>query len=176
MRTGYRLAIGVASVTAAIAIALAVIELLSSDRDPTAYGKVPLPGRDSVSMPAGEVIVFYGERRGDQDAPLTVPPTLKLLVLTTQGQLLGGTAYRLDPFTDGDYVRRPIARLQVPDAGPYEAVASSRGAVAARAEISFGRNGARDFAYVAFVLAGGLLLASILGLGTLVVAKRERSG
>jgi hypothetical protein len=40
--------------------------------------------------------------------------------------------------------------------------------------ISFGRDGTRDFGYVLFVLAGGLLLAAILGVGTAIVARTER--
>ena len=40
--------------------------------------------------------------------------------------------------------------------------------------ISFGRNGTKDFGYVLFVLAGGLLLAAILGAGTAMVARLER--
>ncbi len=39
--------------------------------------------------------------------------------------------------------------------------------------ISFGRNGTRNFVYVLFVLAGGLLLAAILGIGTAMVVRRE---
>jgi len=42
------------------------------------------------------------------------------------------------------------------------------------AVISFGRTGSRDFGYVLFVLAGGLLLAAILGGGTALVASRGR--
>jgi hypothetical protein len=176
MRTGYRLAIGVASLTAAIAVALAVVELLSAGRDPTAYGTVPVPGRDSVSMPAGDVIVFYGEPGASGDRPLVIPRSLKLFVRTTRGQLLAATPYAFDQFTDGDYVRRSIGKLRVPEAGAYEAVASAVPSGAAGAEITFGRNGSRDFAYVAFVLAGGLLLAAILGFGTFLVERRERAG
>jgi hypothetical protein len=173
MRTGYRLAIWVAGVTAAIALALAVVELLAEGRDPSAYGKVPVPGRDSVSLPAGEVIVFYGERDAGGDRPVTVPVDLRVFVRTTRGQLLGATPYGVEQSTDCDFVRRSIGKLDVPEAGAYEAVTSA-GASRRGGEISFGRNGTRDFAYVAFVLAGGLLLAAILGFGTLLVERRER--
>jgi hypothetical protein len=174
MRTGYRLAPGIAGATLAIALVLLVVELFASARDPGAYGEIPVPGRDSVSLPAGEVIVFYGERRaGGSDAPLPVPPTLELRVLTTRGQLLGGTPYGVDQFRDGEYVRRSIAKLEVPEAGTYEAVSSSPAARAAQPVISFGRTGSRNLGYVLFVLAGGLLLAAIIGAGTALVASRQ---
>ena len=177
MRTGYRLAVGVAGITAAIAIALLVIEAVGSTRDANAYGEIPVPGRGSVNLPAGEVIIFYGEHIGlSKDSPLNVPPNLSLRVRTTNGQLLlGSTPYGFDRFKDGDYVRRSVAMLRVPEAGNYEAVSPTRAAGAIQPVISFGRNGTRNFGYVLFVLAGGLLLAAILGAGTALVAHTERS-
>jgi hypothetical protein len=172
MRTGYRLALGIAALTVAAALVLVVVELAASGRDSGAYGEVPVPGRASVSLPAGEVTVYYGERGGG-GARLAVPPELRLWVRTTSGQLLGGTSYRLDQFSDGDYLRRSIAKLKVPQAGPYEAVTPRRAAGAVDPVISFGREGSRNFGYVLFVLSGGLLLAAILGAGTALVARRE---
>jgi hypothetical protein len=176
MRTGYRLALGVVIVTIVAAIALFIAEAVGSTRNATAYGQVGVPGRNSVNLPAGDVIIFYGELPTiDVDFPLRVPPNLRLRVRTTNGQsLLGSTPFLSDQFTDGDYERRAIAKLRVPEAGDYEAVSSSRVTPTAHAVISFGHNGTRDFGYVFFVLAGGLLLAAILGIGTALVARIER--
>ncbi len=178
MRTGHRLALGVAGITVAIAIALLVIEAVGSTRDPNAYGEIPVPGRGSVNLPAGEVIIFYGERIGlNEDSPLRIPPNLRLRVRTTNGQLLlGSTPYGFDQLNDGDYVRRSVAKLRVPEAGDYEAVSPTRATGAVQPLISFGRNGTRNFGYVLFVLAGGLLLAAILAVGTALVARAERRG
>ena len=175
MRTGYRLAITVAGITIVAAGVLLVVEVLGATRDATAYGEVPVPGRESVNLPAGEVIIFYGERIGRfEDSPLAVPSSLRLRVRTTSGQsLLGSTPYEFNQFNDGDYARRSIAKLKVPEAGDYEAVSSPGIPGAAEPVISFGRNGTRDFGYVLFVLAGGLLLAAILGIGTAIVARVE---
>ena len=110
-----------------------------------------------------------------EDSPLAVPPDLRLRVRTTSGQqLLGSTPYAFDQFDDGDYVRRSLAKLRVPEAGGYEAVSPTRLPGATEPVVSFGRNGTRDFGYVLFVLAGGLLLAAILGGGTALVARAER--
>jgi hypothetical protein len=176
MRTGYRLAVAVAGITIAFAIVLLVVEAVGASRDAKAYGQVPLPGRDSVTLPAGDVIIFYGERTGvNEHSPLSVPSNLRLRVRTTNGQLLlGSTPYAFRQFDDGDYVRRSIAKLRVPEAGTYEAVSPTSVPGAVQPVISFGRNGTRNFVYVLFVLAGGLLLASILGTGTALVARRER--
>jgi hypothetical protein len=176
MRTGYRLAIAVAGITIVLAIVLAVAEGLGATRDANAYGEVPVPGRESVNLPAGEVIIFYGERIGHSEHPqLTVPRNLRLRVRTTNGQsLLGSTPYAFDQFDDGDVVRRAIAKLRVPEAGNYEAVASSGGPGAIESVISFGRNGTRDFGYVFFVLSGGLLLAAILAAITRLQGRMER--
>ncbi len=176
MRTGYRLALGVVVVTVVSAIVLTIVEAVGANRDAHAYGEVPVPGRESVTLPAGEVIIFYGERLGpDEHSPLAVPTDLRLRVRTTNGQsLLGSTPYAFNQFDDGDYVRRSIAKLKVPEAGAYEAVSSTRVRGGVEPVISFGRNGTKDFGYVLFVLAGGLLLAAILGIGTALVARTER--
>jgi hypothetical protein len=177
MRTGYRLAVGVVGVTIVVAIVLFVVEAMGANRDAHAYGEVPVPGRDSVNLPAGEVIIFYGERIGRfEHSPLAVPSNLQLRVRTASGQsLLGSTPYAFNQFDDGDYVRRSIAKLKVPESGDYEAVAPAATPGAVDPVISFGRNGTKDFAYVLFVLAGGLLLAAILGVGTSIVARTERT-
>jgi hypothetical protein len=158
------------------AIVLLVIEAVGANRDAHAYGQVSIPGRESVNLPAGDVIIFYGERMGPyQHSPLAVPSNLRLRVRTTNGQLLlGSTPYAFNQFNDGDYVRRSIAKLRVPEAGDYEAVSPSRVPGAVQPVITFGRNGTKSFAYVLFVLAGGGLLASILGVGTALVARRKR--
>jgi hypothetical protein len=175
MRTGYRLAIGVGLITVIVAVVLFVAELAGSSRDADANGQVPVPGRESVNLPAGEVIVFYGERRpASGDAPLSVPRNLQLRVRTTSGQLLlGSTPYVFDQFGDGDYVRKPIAKLRIPEAGDYEAVSPTTAPGAVGPVISFGHEGSTDYGYVLFVLAGGGLLAGILGIGTGIVARAE---
>ena len=129
-----------------------------------------------MHLPEGEVIIFYGERIGRfEHSPLAVPSNLQLRVRTTSGQLLlGSTPYAFNQFNDGDYVRRSIAKLRVPQAGDYEAVTPTNVPGAVEPVISFGRNGTKDFGYVLFVLAGGLLLAAILGAGTALVARLER--
>jgi hypothetical protein len=177
MRTGYRLALAVAGITIVLAIVLLVIEAVGANRDAHAYGQVSVPGRESVNLPAGDVIIFYGERIGRYEhSPLAVPSNLRLRVRTTNGQLLlGSTPYAFNQFNDGDYVRRSIAKLRVPEAGDYEAVSSTSVPGAVQPVISFGRNGTKNFVYVLFVLAGGMLLTAILGVGTAVVARTERS-
>ena len=174
MRTGYRLAAGVGVITVVVAIVLFVAELMGGGRDADAYGQVAVPGRDSVNLPAGEVIIYYGERRSE-GGTLAVPPRLQLRVRTTSGQLLlGSTPYVFKQFDDGDYVRRPIAKLRVPEGGDYEAVSPTSAPGAVQPVISFGHEGSRDYSYVLFVLAGGGLLAAILGIGTAIVARTER--
>ena len=173
MRTGYRLAVATAGITVVVAIVVLIVEAVGANRDAHAYGQVPVPGRESVNLPAGEVIIFYGERIGRfEHSPLAVPSNLQLRVRTTNGQsLLGSTPYSFNQFNDGDYVRRSIAKLKVPEAGDYEAVSPTSSPGAVDPVISFGRNGTKDFGYVLFVLAGGLLLAAILGIGTAIVAR-----
>jgi hypothetical protein len=174
MRTGYRLAIGVAAITIVLAIVLFVAEAVGDSRDATRYGQLPLPGRESVNLPGGDVIVYYGERTGVGDQPLTVPANLQLRVNTASGQtLLGSMPYRFDQFNDGDYLRRSVAKLRVPEAGDYEAVSTTRVPGAVDPVLSFGRDSTRNFGYALFVFAGGLLLAAILGAGTGIVARRE---
>jgi hypothetical protein len=175
MRTGYQLAIGVAAVTLIAAVAVLIGEAISSIRDASAYGDVAVPGRDSVSLPQGEVVVFYGERIGRfEHSPLAVPPGLRVQVRTTRGQLLGSTPSGFDQFNDGDYVRRSIAKLDIPEGGAYEAVSSGAAPGSVEPVVSFGSNGTRNFAYALFVLAGGTILALILAIGTRLVERRER--
>jgi hypothetical protein len=171
MRTGYRLALAVAGITVVVAIVLFVAEATGTTRDASRYGQVSLPGRESLTLPAGDVIIYYGERTSDQ-AALQVPANLRLRVRTASGQLLlGSTPYRFDQFDDGDYVRRSVAKLRVPEAGNYEAVSSTRVPGATGPVLSFGRDSTRNFGYVAFVLAAGLLLAAILAAATRLVPR-----
>lgn len=176
MRTGYRIALAIAGTTVFVAVVLLVIAALGTTRDADAYGQISVPGRDSVTLPEGEVIVFYGERTGPQQSPLAVPDDLRLRVRTTGGATLGSTPSGFDEFDDGDYVRRSVAFLRVPEAGPYEAVSPTTVAGAADPVISFGRNGSRNVGYALFVLAGGLLLAAIPAVGAAVRARAERAG
>jgi hypothetical protein len=173
MRTGYRIALAIAGATVFVAIVLLVAAAFGTTRDADAYGQIPLPGRDSVTLPQGEVIVFYGERTS-QSAPLHVPEDLQLRIRTTSGATLGATPSGFDEFDDGDFVRRSLGFLQVPEAGPYEAVSATHVPGAVDPVISFGRNGSRTVAYGLFVLAGGLLLAAIPAGGAALRARRER--
>ena len=172
MRTGYRLAIGIAGITLAAAIVLLVVELLGSSRDPTAYGQVSVPGRDSVTLPGGDVLIFYGESSGTAGASPEVPANLQLRVRTASGQsLLGSTPDRTDPFDHEGHTWQGIAKLQVPEGGSYEAVSASAVPGAEDPVIGFGHLGSRNFGYVAFVLAGGLLLAGILAVATRLIGR-----
>jgi hypothetical protein len=173
MLTGYRLALGVLAVTVVCAIALLVIEAFGSTRDATKYGEVSVPGRASVNLPAGEVLIYYGDQPA-RETPLLVPPNIRLRVRTTNGQaLLGSTPFTGDQFADGDYERRPIANLRVPEAGNYEAVSASGEVGAVNPVISFGENGTRDYSYAIFALFGGALLAAILAAVAAIVGRTE---
>ena len=175
MRTGYRLALGVAAVTIVLAVVLLVAEVVGARRDASKYGQIPLPGRESVSLPAGDVIIYYGEGP-EASFPLRVPPNLRLLFLPTPVPALPfSTPYLTAQFHDGDYERRAVAKLRVPEAGAYEAVSTTRVAGAVTPVLSFGRNGTRSFGYVLFVLAGGGLLAAILGGGTALRSRMNGS-
>jgi hypothetical protein len=172
MRTGYRLALGVASITIVLALVLLVVELFGSTRDPGAYGQVSLPGRESLTLPQGDVIIFYGEASGTAGSSPRVPPNLRLRVRTASGQLLlGTTPFLTDPFEHEGHTWRGIAKLRVPEGGNYEAVSSSREPGAADPALGFGHTGSRSFGYVLFVVAGGLLLAAILAVATRVVRR-----
>ena len=168
MRTGYRLALTVAGITIVLAVLLAVIAAVGSGRDAAAYGRVSIPGRNSVNLPAGEVIIYYGARvAGGRLPPNAAPSYIRLRVRTTNGQqLVGTTPYRSDEFRDDGYVRRAFAKLSVPEAGQYEAVSPTRVPGASGPVISFGHSGSRNFGYALFVLSGGLLLAAILAVVT----------
>ena len=174
MRTGYRIAVTIAGVTVFLSIVLLAFAALGGSRDANAYGQISLPGRDSITLPEGEVIVFYGVRN-PESSTLLIPDDLRLRVQTTGGATLGSTPSGFDQFDDGDYVRRSIGFLEVPEAGPYEAISPTRVAGATDAVISFGRNGSSNFGYALFVLTGGLLLAAIPAVGAAVRSRAERA-
>src|SRR5262249_52954256 len=160
MRTGYRIAVTIAGVTVFLSIVLLVFAVLGDSRDANAYGQISLPGRDSITLPQGEGIVFYGVK-APRSSTLVIPDDLRLRVQTTGGATLGSTPSGFDQFEDGDYVRRSIGFLEVPEAGPYEAISPTRVAGATDPVISFGRNGSSNFGYALFVLAGGPPLAGV---------------
>jgi hypothetical protein len=172
MRTGYQLAIGAAAITALAAILVTVAEATAPSREATAYGEIRVPGRGPVELPEGEVIIFYGESKGE-DSPLTTPPGLQVSVRSLDGNLLGSVPSGFGQFDDGDYVRRSVGRLDVPESGTYRASAAAAIAGAIQPVVSFGRNGTQSFAYALLVLAGGALLALILAAGTWIRARIE---
>ena len=176
MRTGYRLALAVTGITILFAIVLFVAQVIGTSRDASKYGQVPLPGRESLNLPSGDVVIYYGERIGaSEHPPLATPSNLRLRVRTTNGQsLVGSTPDRFGQFSDGDYVRRSVAKLRVPEAGNYEAVSPTRVPGATEPVLSFGSDSAKNYGYVLFALTGGLLLAAILTAVTAIVARAER--
>jgi hypothetical protein len=174
MRTGYRLALGAAVITIVVAAGLAVVELFKSTRDPNADGQVSVPGRQSVTLPQGDVIIFYGDSPAGARTALPLP-NITLRVRTASGQsLLGSTPFFSDQFEGGGRVWRSMAKLRVPEPGSYEAVAGNRVHGADDPVLGFGHTGSRDMGYVLFVLFGGFLLTAILGLGTALMAQLER--
>lgn len=124
-----------ALVIVAIIVAPSVIDFSSTDIDE--HGRIPVPGQATLELPAGEVGVYYGERRkmpshrvGDRNVPdsLPVPETVVRAVSVDGGDEPELRTSFVDGIQVGGAARttRQFGVLDVPSAGDYRVSVRSR--------------------------------------------------
>jgi hypothetical protein len=173
-RPGARaLALGFAVAGSAAALLVFIIGAVGGTSDADRYGRVPLPGKARLELPAGDVALYYEERvtLGKNDV-LDVPAGL---VVTARG---GGETIESRRGTpnsislDGRALRE-FGKLRVPAAGRYRVTARADAPGSNTPAVTLGKgqleNLGRSAVRAAIALAAGLALA----LAALAIGRRD---
>jgi hypothetical protein len=143
---------GVALTAAGLAVGIPL--LLSGDHDK--YGRVSIPGKANVDLPAGEVVVFYEDGSSPADGFFS-PPDVDWQIRPADGGRpleLDGDGNRESNVRD-DRSWADIEGLDVPAAGDY-AVEVRQVAGGPDPTLTFGTSGVSVTAIVALIVGAGI--------------------
>ncbi|HEX6117650.1 MAG TPA: hypothetical protein VFY99_11155 [Solirubrobacterales bacterium] len=143
-------------------------QLLSGDHEE--YGRVDIPGKGTVDLPAGEVVVFYEDGSSPADG-FFPEPDVKWRIAPTGG----GKPLRLDSDggresnVRGDKSWTDIEGLDIEDAGEYDVEVA---AVAGGPDpaLTFGTSGVTTSALLFVIVGAGL--GTTLIVGALAIGRR----
>ena len=134
MRAGIRERVrveeGAISVSALIGIALVLfvgyLLLAAFEGDSAQFGSVPVPGKEQVELPKGDVDIYYSEKVDpDAGVPLITPDDLQYTVTGPDGQGVTVNSRGDDAESTGDGMTRLIGSLQAPEDGLYTVTTES---------------------------------------------------
>ena len=134
MRAGIRERVrveeGAISVSALIGIALVLfvgyLLLAAFEGDSAQFGSVPVPGKEQVELPKGDVDIYYSEKVDpDAGVPLITPDDLQYTVTGPDGQGVTVNSRGDDAESTGDGMTRLIGSLQAPEDGLYTVATES---------------------------------------------------
>ena len=169
-RPGARaLALGCAVAGSAVALVLFIVSAVANTDDAARYGRVPLPGRAMLELPAGDVALYYEERVTlHEDDVLDVPAGL---VVKARGErTVRSRRGTPNSISLDDRALREFGKLRVPVAGRYRVTARSDAPGSNSPAVTLGRgqleNLGRAGVRAGIALAAGLVLAlAALALG-----------
>jgi hypothetical protein len=130
IRERLRVEEGAISVSALIGIALVLfvgyLLLAAFEGDSAQFGSVPVPGKEQVELPKGDVDIYYAEK-ADPEAgvPLITPDDLQYTVTGPDGQGVTVNSRGDDAESTGDGMTRLIGSLQAPEDGLYTVTTES---------------------------------------------------
>ena len=172
--------------TAAVAIALAVVWYVMGGwpHDHGRYGKVAIPGRETLELPKGEIrLDFEGEVSGGGESRTLQdpPPGLRVRVSPRGGNELSveRVSSSLYGIFSGSRGHEPYGKVQVPERGRYDvrttADTSSPGGRITAGPKLWNPLGSRLLGAIAVGVAG-LLVLLVLDLPLVVLSRRGSSG
>jgi hypothetical protein len=167
------LVVGFAALAAGLALGLP--SLLAGDHDE--YGRIDVPpGKGTVELPEGEVVVFYEEARAISTDEAVIEPEVDWEIRAAGG----GEPLPLD----GDGGRESNVReqrawsdfetLDVPEAGAYEVEIIDVSAGGPDPTVTFGSSGVTGGALTLTI--GGIAIGSLLITLALVLGRRDEAG
>ena len=167
--SGWRIAVLVLGIAVlAAGLGLGLPKLLSGDHDK--YGRIAIPpGRGTVELPAGEVIVFYEEARAISANQVFHEPRIDWSIRPAGG----GAALPLDD--DGgretdvrdERAWTDFEGLDVPEAGRYRVVVRDDETQGPSPAITFGTSGVTASALV-LAIGGALIGATLITLALVI--------
>jgi hypothetical protein len=127
----------------ALGVGLVVYAVATGGGESAKYGLVPIPGKEAVELPEGDVYVFYEEQtRTSEDESLPIPEGLEYSVTPAEGGeplALEPEGFQSEEVSVGDGTRATINRLDVPAAGRYVVRARIEGGSGPEPALTFGR-------------------------------------
>ena len=184
IRERVRLEEGAISVSALIGIALVLfvgyLLLAAFEGDSAQFGSVPVPGKEQVELPKGDVDIYYSEKVDpDAGVPLITPDDLQYTVTGPDGQGVTVNSRGDDAESTGDGMTRLIGSLQAPEDGLYTVTTeSSQAAQRIAPAVTFGQGPfaavGQRFGDVADALRGPLGIVVLVVLVILFLLPRWR--
>ncbi|MCZ8378439.1 SHOCT domain-containing protein [Mycobacterium sp. CPCC 205372] len=161
-RLAARVVIGVAVVTMVSAIIGFVVTIVMNAfvfDDFDAYGEVPVPGRGSVQLPAGEVTISFHTFTGGTDGGFPVPP-LQLRIDPPEGVAEPDIAETGGSITtvNGD-TRLPVWVAQIPAEGRYGVQTDGEVNGYINPQLSFGHGS--EYGWLPWVFAGLFVISVV---------------
>lgn len=115
--------------------------LAAFEGDSAQFGSAPVPGKQQIELPKGDVDIYYAEKIDPEaGVPLIVPDDLQYTVTAP-----GGTSVQVDSRGDeaestGDGMARLIGAMNVPEKGSYTVTTeSSQSAQRIQPAVTFGQ-------------------------------------
>jgi hypothetical protein len=168
-----RVALGAVVVAGAVALALFIATAVGGTSDADRYGRVPLPGRTMLDLPAGDVALYYEERVTlNENDSLDVPDGL---VVVAKRELTKVRSERSTPNainTDGRSLRE-FAKLRIPAAGRYRVTARSKSPGSNSPAVTLGRGQLASLGRAAVRAAIAVGAGLAVALAALLVARRR---
>lgn len=151
-----------------VAIALFVFGLVSG-LDNDKYGKVPLPGEGVVTLPKGEVTVYYEERFSAPDGLTLYRVRSVATHRQVPSQPKGGNTYEINSVNGTS-----IATLDVPRAGRYSVTGRAQGTSLTQPALTFGPpfKIGDVFLRAGLAIGAGLALCAVFALLALLARRR----
>jgi hypothetical protein len=167
-----RIALGCAVAGAGAAFLIFMIGAVGGTSDADRYGRVPLPGRVMLELPAGDLALYYEERvtLAENDS-LDVPSGLVVKARGAAGISRSRRGIPNSISLDGRALRE-FGKLRIPSAGRYRVTARADAPGSNSPAVTLGKgqlaNLARSGVRAAIAVAAGLALA----LAALVLGRR----
>jgi len=137
---------GLISAGSLVLIGLALLAgyllLAAFEGDSAQFGKVPIPGKERVELPKGDIDIYYAEKVDpDAGVPLVTPDDLDYSVTGPNGVAVRVDSRGDDAKSTGDGMARLIGAMKVPVEGSYTVTTESPQAAAQRIEpaLTFGQ-------------------------------------
>lgn len=105
---------------------LGYLLMAAFEGDSAQFGSVPIPGKEQVELPKGDVDIYYSEKVDpDAGVPLIVPDDLQYTVTGAGGQNVEVVSRGDEAKSTGDGMTTLIGAIDLPEKGSYTVTADS---------------------------------------------------
>jgi hypothetical protein len=115
--------------------------LAAFEGDSAQFGSVPVPGKERIELPKGDIDIYYAEKVDPEaGVPLIAPDDLLYTVSAPDGSSLRVDSRGADAESTGDGMARLIGAMRVPEAASYTVTTdSSESAQRIQPALTFGQ-------------------------------------